>query len=247
MHVIDVIEDALIRLGPSWVPWLLFSLFVVGLAVTIERWVYFRSKDVDVHAIAAALDASLAKGNIRAARRALRPMRSVSAIVARAGLRLAPRGPRAAEKGMRGALSLERKALDARLVYLGALRIGAPLLGAFGSVLGAIVALSELGRPNLVGGASSAALAVVGAALGKALVATAVGVAIALPAVAAHAYFERRVAELLDDADAVSNLVLTYLTTRKPSSPPTGLVQSPGRGAPDEKSGSRKRPSPEAA
>ena len=246
MHVIDVIEDALIHLGPSWVPWLLFSLFVVGLAVTIERWMYFRAKDVDVHAIAAALDANLAKGNIRAARRALRPMQSVSAIVARAGLRLAARGPRAAEKGMRGAISVERKALDARLVYLGALRIGAPLLGMFGTVLGAILALSELGRPNLVGGTSSgAALAVVGAALGKTLVATAAGVAIALPAVAAHAYFERRVAELLDDADAVSNLVLTYLTTRKP--PPTGLVQSPGRGAPDEKSGSRKRPSPEAA
>jgi biopolymer transport protein ExbB len=172
-------------------------------------------------------------------------MQSVSAIVARAGLRLAPRGSRAAEKGMRGAISIERKALDARLVYLGGLRLGAPLLGVLGTAVAAILACVELGRSSAAHGGrpgNELVFAAVAVALGKILVPAAMGVAVALPAVAAHAYFQRRIAELLDDADALSNLVLTYLTTQRPSP-----VSSSGRRAPDEKSGSRKRPSPEAA
>lgn len=250
MHVVDVIEDLLVRLGTSWVLWLLFSLFVAGVVVAVERWVYFRSKEGDVHAIATELDANLARENIKAALRALRPMQSVGAIVARAGLRLAPRGARAAEKGMRGAISVERKALDARLAYLGTLRTAAPLVGLFGTVVAAILLFAELGRSGAALGARPMSLIVfasIAAALGKALVSTAVGVGVALVAVVAHAYFQRRAAELLDDADTVSNLVLAYLTTRRPSSPTTGLVRSSGGPAPDEKSGSRKRPSPEAA
>ena len=250
MHVVDVIEDLLIRLGTAWVLWLLFSLFVVGAVVTVERWVYFRAKDADVHAIAAVLDASLSKQNIKAALRTLRPLQSVGAIVARAGLRLAPRGARAAEKGMRGAISVERKALAARLVYLGGLRLGAPLVGVFGSVVAAILAFAELGRSSAAFGAhpvNQLWLAFMAAALAKALVSTAVGMGVALAAVAAHAYFQRRTAEFLDDADTVSNLVLAYLTTRTPWSPTT-LVSSGRRGrGTDDKSGSRKRPNPEAA
>jgi biopolymer transport protein ExbB len=249
MHVVDVIEDLLVRLGTSWVLWLLFSLFLVCVAVAIERWVYFRSKDGDVHAIAAGLDANLLRGNIKGALRALKPMQSVGAIVARAGLRLAPRGARAAEKGMRGAISVERKALDARLVYLGTLRTAAPLVGLFGTVVAAILPFAELGRSGAALGARPMSLVVFAtiAALGKGLVSTAVGVGVGLVAVAAHAYFQRRTAELLDDADTVSNLVLANLTTQRPSSQTTGLVRSSGSRAPDEKSGSRKRPNPEAA
>jgi biopolymer transport protein ExbB len=242
MHVVDVIGDLLVRLGTTWVLWLLFLLFVTGAVVAVERWVYFRSKNGDVHAIATALDASLSRRNIKAALRTLRPLQSVGAIVARAGLRLAPRGARAAEKGMHGAISVERKALAARLVYLGGLRVGAPLVGAFGTVVAAILALAELGRSSP---ANQLGLAFIAAALARALVSTAVGLGVALPAVAAHAYFQRRTAEFLDDADTVSNLVLAYLTTRTPSP----LVHSSGRSGrgTDDKSGSRKRPSPEAA
>ena len=49
-------------------------------------------------------------------------------------------------------------------------------------------------------------------AVAEALVATAVGIGVALPAVAAHNYFQRRIAVLLDDAETLSNLTLAYLT-----------------------------------
>jgi biopolymer transport protein ExbB len=52
-------------------------------------------------------------------------------------------------------------------------------------------------------------------AIAEALVATAVGIAVALPAVAAYNYLQRRVEQMLAGADALSNLVLAYLSAEE--------------------------------
>ena len=44
--------------------------------------------------------------------------------------------------------------------------------------------------------------------------ATAVGILVALPAVAAFNYFQRRIASLLSGTEVLSNLVLAYLSDR---------------------------------
>jgi len=51
-------------------------------------------------------------------------------------------------------------------------------------------------------------------AIAEALVATAVGLAVALPAVAAYNYFQRRVEGLLASAEVLSNLVLAFRSGR---------------------------------
>ena len=63
-------------------------------------------------------------------------------------------------------------------------------------------------------------------AIAEALVATAVGIAVALPAVAAYNYLQRRVATLLAGSDVLSNLVLAYLVGDMPSLPPEGSGQA---------------------
>jgi biopolymer transport protein ExbB len=47
--------------------------------------------------------------------------------------------------------------------------------------------------------------------IAEALVATAVGIFVALPAVAAFNYFQRRIASLLLGTDALANLVIAYV------------------------------------
>jgi biopolymer transport protein ExbB len=214
MNFVETVKEIFVHFGASWVLWLLCALSVGSLAVILERWLLFRSKDDDVRALAAELDAHLSNGSIAAALEALRPLRSVSAAVARAGLRLAPRGPAAAEKGMQSATSAERKCLEARLAYLGTLGNNAPFIGLFGTVIGVILAFEQLGQATgtaRTGAASQVASAAVMSAIAEALVATAVGIGVALPAVAAHNYFQRRVAAMLDDAETLSTLVLAYL------------------------------------
>lgn len=233
MHTVVAVKNLLVQSGASWVLWLLFALSAGSIAIAIERWLYFRSKDDDVRALAAELDAHLSSGAVAAALDALRPMRSVGAIVARAGLRLAPRGPAAADKGMQSAIAAERKALEARLAYLGTLGNNAPFVGLFGTVIGVILAFEQLGQATgTAGAASQVASAAVMAAIAEALVATAVGIGVALPAVAAYNYLQRRIAAMLDDAETLSNLVLAYLATGEAAkSPPVDPVHAVGRGA----------------
>jgi biopolymer transport protein ExbB len=49
------------------------------------------------------------------------------------------------------------------------------------------------------------------ASIAEALVATAVGILVALPAVAAYNYLQRRVTSLLSGAEVLTNLVLAYI------------------------------------
>ena len=115
---------------------------------------------------------------------------------------------------MQSATSAERKALEARLAYLGTLGNNAPFIGLFGTVIGIILAFERLGQATGTAGtgaASQVASAAVMSAIAEALVATAVGIGVALPAVAAYNYFQRRIATMLDDAETLSTLVLAYL------------------------------------
>jgi len=223
MQLVDTIKHLFLQFGAGWVLWLLFALSAGSVAVCIERILFYQRKSEGVRTLAAHLDPHLSRGEWDEAMRALGDAPSVSAAVARAGLNLAGRGASAADRGMQSALGLERKALEARLAYLGTLGNNAPFVGLFGTVIGIILAFEELSRATAAGNgaASQVASGAVMAAIAEALVATAVGIFVALPAVAAYNYLQRRSTLLLDDAEALANLVLAYLE------PQSGAPRSP--------------------
>ena len=97
--------------------------------------------------------------------------------------------------------------LERWLAYFGTLGNNAPFIGLFGTVIGVIAAFEALGQH----GAAQVASQLVMASIAEALVATAVGILVALPAVVAFNYFQRRVASLLTGTEVLSNLVLAYL------------------------------------
>jgi biopolymer transport protein ExbB len=208
MSTVEAIKNFFLHTGAAWVLWLLFALSFVSIAIVIERLFVFRTKGTDLKRLAAKLDTALASGDLAKAREALRDETAVSARVADAGLRLAARGPSTADKGMQSAMAIERSLLEARLAYLGTLGNNAPFVGLFGTVIGIILAFNELGQAQ--GNGQMASQAVMGS-IAEALVATAVGIAVALPAVAAYNFFQRWIATLLADAEALQNLVLAYL------------------------------------
>ncbi|HEY6881076.1 MAG TPA: MotA/TolQ/ExbB proton channel family protein [Polyangiales bacterium] len=209
MSTVEAIKSFFLQTGAAWVLWLLFGLSFISIAIVIERLLVFRSKGTDLKRLADKLDTALATGDLAKAREALRDETAVSARVADAGLKLASRGPATAEKGMQSAMAIERSLLEARLAYLGTLGNNAPFVGLFGTVIGIILAFNELGKAQ-AGNGQMASQAVMGS-IAEALVATAVGIAVALPAVAAYNFFQRWIATLLADAEALQNLVLAYL------------------------------------
>ncbi|MCP3144856.1 MotA/TolQ/ExbB proton channel family protein [Pyxidicoccus xibeiensis] len=216
MPIVDVIKNLFVQWGANWVLWLLFALSLVSIGIIVERWVVFRGKQDTLRELSAVLDRTLASGDFPQALAALEKQTSVGAMVARAGIRLAPRGMTAAEKGMQSALAIERSTLEHRLAFLGTLGNNAPFLGLFGTVIGVLLAFEELSQGAGMGGRTSqvASNAVMGS-IAEALVATAIGIGVALPAVAAYNYFQRRIAQILSDTEALTNLVLAYLSVRE--------------------------------
>lgn len=91
---------------------------------------------------------------------------------------------------MDGAIAHERHRLDRHLPLLGVIGSTAPYLGLFGTVIGIIQAFQAIQAQN------NMSPSVVAGGIATALVATAMGLAVAIPAVAAHhliaAAFSRR-------------------------------------------------------
>ena len=102
------------------------------------------------------------------------------------------------------ALSEERLSLERRITFLGTLGANAPFIGLFGTVLGIISAFHNLAG-NVKGGPS-----VVMSGISEALVATALGLLVAIPGVIAYNYFVRRVKRIMVQAENFTRFVASY-------------------------------------
>jgi biopolymer transport protein ExbB len=107
---------------------------------------------------------------------------------------------------MAGAKAREKLRLERSLAFLGTLGANAPFIGLFGTVLGVIKAFHDLAATQM-GGPS-----VVMAGISEALVATAVGLVVAIPAVVAYNYFNRRVRVRMHEVEWMAELALARLT-----------------------------------
>jgi biopolymer transport protein ExbB len=109
---------------------------------------------------------------------------------------------------MAGALALQRMRLERRLAYLGTLGNNAPFLGLFGTVIGVVGAFAALGEaaktPLAQANSQSLAPQAVMSNIAEALVATAVGLAVAIPAVASNNYFQRMIKSTLANTEALT-------------------------------------------
>ncbi|MBI5478160.1 MAG: MotA/TolQ/ExbB proton channel family protein [Deltaproteobacteria bacterium] len=199
---------ALTLASGDWVLWLLLGLSVISLAIMVERGWRFSRHTVDVKALGAELRRLLAAGQLAEARRRLRRARTAAEAVVDAGLEEAERGVAAVGEAMIGAKALQRQRLERNLGFLATLGNNAPFVGLFGTVLGIIKAFHDLAGTQ----ASARGAAVVMAGISEALVATAVGLFVAIPAVAAFNYFSRRVRAAMADTDALAHLVLSLLS-----------------------------------
>jgi biopolymer transport protein ExbB len=99
--------------------------------------------------------------------------------------------------------------MEKNLLVLGTLGNNAPFIGLFGTVLGIIKAFNDLA----IAGTSGPTVVMRG--VSEALVATAAGLFIAIPAVAAYNYFQSRIKKSLASADRFSRLLLAYSGKKK--------------------------------
>ncbi|HVW24971.1 MAG TPA: MotA/TolQ/ExbB proton channel family protein [Polyangiaceae bacterium] len=213
------ITRLMVHSGALWVLWLLFALSVVSVAIALERAWVFRRAGGNLVALIPQLRALLRRGDLDGASALLSQEPSVESRVALAGLAELDLGATAAQEAMAAAMGLERRRLEKRLLFLGTVGNNAPFIGLLGTVIGVVGAFDALGRPDamagtLAGGASLAPERVMGT-IAEALVATAVGLLVAIPAVAVFNYFQGRVTAALTDAETLGHVVLAHLAGAK--------------------------------
>jgi biopolymer transport protein ExbB/TolQ len=194
--------------GAEWVLWLLVGLSFLSIALIIERALYFRARSVDIDQLAAKLGAALRAGDLEQARQVARGSRSIESVVLAAGLNEVPRGLHAVSETLQSAKARERLKLEAYLPVLGTLGNNAPFIGLLGTVIGIIRASTELAQAPAAKHAASTAVM---SSVFEALVATAVGLFVAIPAVVAFNVFQRKARSALLRVDVLAHLLLSYM------------------------------------
>lgn len=99
------------------------------------------------------------------------------------------------ERCLRQQLQKERRALEGGLALLASIGSTSPFVGLFGTVWGIMYALQDITK------AGNASLDVVAGPIGEALIATAIGIAVAVPAVLAYNFFLRRMKTVTADLE----------------------------------------------
>jgi biopolymer transport protein ExbB len=209
--------------GAEWIMWVLVALSIISIALIVERWLYFIRSRAGSAELAAQLHEQLRAGQVQNAWELVKDSHEYcieSAVVA-AGLVSLRNGAQAASEAMQSVKARMRTELDANLSILATIGSNAPFVGLLGTVLGIIKAAHEL----TADAAQSSPNAVMSGVF-EALVATAVGLFVAIPAVVAYNLFQRRVRKRLAEVDSLAHLILSMLRyeSRTPAPTPNGTT-----------------------
>ncbi len=192
-------------LGADWVLYLLAALSVLSVAVIIERSVFFYHRRVDHEKLQKEAIRAIREDTVNALRKSYKDTETMAARVALAGVENRDKGVAAASEAMNSAKISTQEEYEKLTVILGTLGNNAPFIGLFGTVLGIIKAFNDLqkdptGGINAVMGSTS-----------EALVATAVGILVAIPAVVAFNVFNRLLRSHLGQSDALAHAILSAM------------------------------------
>ena len=199
-------------IGPEWVLWLLLVLSLLSVGTIIERAIFFRRRRLRMIPFSRELEDKLRTEDLGAVRALLKSSHGFEPVALLRTLEWFDDGAEAMSEVLEAAIREQRLELDQGLAFLGTVGNNAPFVGLLGTVLGVVDAFQELGNT------SGAAIGAVMGGISQALIATALGIAVALPAVVAYNLFTKRANDIEDNARALMNLVLAYSKSVRPSS-----------------------------
>ena len=194
-----------LNLGAEWVLWLLVLLLVVNGLIMLERGIFFFSRRLDIQALRLSFEEALSQSDYKGAAELLKGREEMEARVVLFGLRQWQRGEHAVQELMEGALATEKNRYERGLGFLGTIGNNAPFIGLFGTVLGIIAAFANLGAAG--GEASQAVMN----AISEALIATGVGLLVAIPAVIGFNIFKSMLKRSVAQTRLLSGVLVAHL------------------------------------
>jgi biopolymer transport protein ExbB/TolQ len=193
-------------LGAAWVMYLLFALSLLSIAYMIERWWFFKKHMDDADELGKVVEAIIAEEGLEGAGARIGERPTVEATVIARSIGYAASGSAALNDAVDSEMAKRRKELERGLNYLGTLGSNAPFIGLFGTVIGVIEAFYYLGDTT-----DDSSMDNVMAGIAEALVATGVGLMVAIPAVVAYNYFQAKVGAIESNVGAITKQLAAQL------------------------------------
>lgn len=201
MNIAGRFMEYIDRGGPIMWPILAFS--IVALIFIIERFVALRRAKINVNEFLAKLrKALIVNKSIRDAVKVCEQYRGPVASIVKSGLLKYGAPKEDVEKTIENAALYEMGRLERGLVVLATTATVAPLLGFLGTVTGMINSFDALAKAGL----SNPGL--VAAGISQALITTAAGLAVAIPAQLFYDYFMSRINKFVRDIETSTNMLL---------------------------------------
>lgn len=196
-------------LGANWVLWVLVALSVASVAIVIERILYFRGIADRDTILLKPIAERLAKDDLEGAASLVKKESSPGARMLAAMLEVADRGVHSARSVVEGNRAAEKLRLERNLGFLGTVGSNAPFIGLFGTVLEILRVFHLLGEQGVTTGEDASGIMT---GISEALVATAIGLLVAIPSVIAYNAFQRKVKRVLSEADALTGMAISQLS-----------------------------------
>jgi biopolymer transport protein ExbB len=202
-------------LGAEWVLILLVILSVLSIALIFDRVLFYRAAQSGLVDFRNKIRGAVASGNWDSAEKtAEERLKSMSKdradletemayeLIKARGQAGQKSSPEVLSEVARDAVFRSRLGWDKNLAVLATIGSNSPFLGLFGTVLGIIKAFHDLRQEAGVG------IQAVSSGISEALVATAVGILVAIPAVVAFNMFQRRVKASMNEAEALKSYLI---------------------------------------
>ncbi len=183
--------------------WPILLCSIIGLAVIIDRYVVLRKAKINVPAFMVRIRGLIKKKDIAGATSYCMEENSPAANIIRKGLKKYKLGHERVKEAIENAGTQEVGKLEKGLSILATVAGIAPLLGFLGTVTGMISAFMRI--QDLAGAANPSDLA---SGIWEALVTTAFGLIVGIPALAFYNYFQHAVKKLVTDMETVANDVV---------------------------------------
>ena len=186
--------------------WVLLPIFICSILavyVAINRIVYYKKNERNISEFIPGLQKALVKNNIGAAQRLSSQLGGIISEMVDEALRIYTEQKAGFSRAYDISSSLAIRKLERHLTILGTIGGVAPFLGLFGTVVRILYTFQDLAQGN-----QSAAVAM---GIASALIATALGLGVAIVAVVLFNYFQTVVARFESDFKLIKLVFLSFI------------------------------------
>ena len=198
INIIDTLQSSFTMI-------VLIACSVLALTFIFERWLFYKQTNIDADRFFMKIREAFRNEGTERAISVCNSSLSPLAAVVKSGLEETENTVEVAAEMMDAMAIEQRTKLEKNLNILGTLGNISPLIGLFGTVIGIIRAFHSLSVSG------SAGPTVIAAGIAEALITTAAGLVVAVPAVVFYNYYLRRVETVMSEIESISKKVLVLM------------------------------------